>query len=261
MTPPPPSASFEGVSKIYASRLQPGRRIEALRDVSFEAPSGSVTALIGPNRAGKTTLVKILLSIARATSGRVFRLGRPVEDRSTLSRVGYVHENPAFPRYLSAESLLAYYGALTQVPAERLAERIPLLIGRVGLTDRAREPISRFSKGMLQRLALAQALLGEPDLLVLDEPSEGMDLVARRVIQETIERQRDAGRTTILISHQLRDVERMCDRGVVLAEGRLVFAGALGELKECFGARGDDGLEDALFRVYQRFAEKELRPA
>jgi ABC-2 type transport system ATP-binding protein len=143
--------------------------------------SGEVFGLLGPNRAGKTTLVKMLLSLCRPTAGEVFRLGRPLSDRSTLGQVGYVHENHAFPRYLSAADLLEYYGALTLMPSDLVRERVPRLLERVGLADRSREPIARFSKGMLQRLGIAQALLNAPRLLVLDEPTEGLDLNGRRL--------------------------------------------------------------------------------
>ena len=139
--------------------------------MSFSINPGEVFGLLGPNRAGKTTLVKVLLSLCRPTQGRVNRLGRPAADRDTLSRVGYVHENHAFPGHLTATRLLEFYGSLTLVPCEDLGRRISVLLERVGLADRARESIARFSKGMVQRLGLAQALLNEPDLLVLDEPT------------------------------------------------------------------------------------------
>ena len=153
-----------------------GRMIQALRGVSFGIEPGEVLALLGPNRAGKTTLLKILLGLCHPSGGRVFRLGRPISQRSTLARVGYMHENQAFPRYLTAAALLEFYGQLSLVPASVLRTRVPALLEKMGLTDRAHEPIARFSKGMVQRLALAQALIAEPDLLVLDEPMEGLDL-------------------------------------------------------------------------------------
>ena len=173
--------------------------MEALRDVTLHVEPGEVFGLLGPNRAGKTTLVKVLLSLCRPTAGAASRLGPPVADRSTLAQVGYVHENHAFPRYLTAAGLLEYYGRLTLLPAEVVRERAPSLLKRFGLADRGREPIARFSKGMVQRLGLAQALLNEPDLLVLDEPTEGLDLDGRRLMREVAaevrepRRQRAAG--------------------------------------------------------------------
>src|SRR5205085_7976318 len=122
-----------------------------------------IFGLLGPNRAGKTTLVKLLLSLAQATSGAILRLGEPVRDRRTLARVGYVHENHAFPRYLSAAGLLEFYGALTLLPGHTVMQRVPKLLERVGLADRSKDAVGTFSNGMIQRLGLAQALLNEPD--------------------------------------------------------------------------------------------------
>src|SRR5262245_6611695 len=166
-------AEFDNVCKDYPTGLLPGPKLRAVAGVSLHVRPGEVFGLLGPNRSGKTTLVKLLLSLARPTSGRVRRLGRPASHRATLARVGYVHENQAFPRYLTAAALLEYYGALSLMEAARARQRAGELLELVGLADRSREPISRFSKGMVQRLGLAQALLNEPDLLVLDEPAEG----------------------------------------------------------------------------------------
>jgi ABC-2 type transport system ATP-binding protein len=222
---------FDEVTKVFAAG--PFRRggVRALDDVSLSISAGEVFGLIGPNRAGKTTLVKILLSICRPTVGRIQRLGRDSRVRSTLARVGYVHESQAFPRYLTARSLLDYFGALSRQPAAVVRRRIGELLEQVGLADRSREPIGRFSKGMLQRLALAQALINDPELLVLDEPSEGMDLAARRLLHDIIRDRQRRGYTAILVSHLLADVERLCDRVAVLHNGRVAFAGRIDELK------------------------------
>ncbi len=238
---------FDCVTKIYPTGLLGRRRVHALRGVSLAIPAGSVFGLLGPNRAGKTTLVKILLSICHATSGSVKRLGRPGEVRSTLAQVGYLHESQAFPRYLTATGLLEYYGALGGVPVADLRTRIPRLLDRVGLADRTCEPISGFSKGMVQRLALAQALVNEPELLVLDEPTEGMDLVARQLLHEVIRRRQQQGRTAILVSHSLADIEQLCDRVAVLRAGELAFTGTLSELA---GDESAGHLEEALEPLY-----------
>ncbi len=223
------AASFDNVTKVYsAGPFQRG--IRALDGVTFRVATGEVLGLIGPNRAGKTTLIKVLLSICRPTSGRIMRLGRHWKDRSTLARVGYVHESQAFPRHLTAQSLLEYYGALGWQPLAEVRRRAGELLERFGLADRSREPIARFSKGMLQRLALAQALINDPDLLVLDEPSEGMDLSARRVLYEVIRARQAQGRTAILVSHRLDDIQRLCDRVAVIRAGRLAYLGSVAEL-------------------------------
>ena len=229
---PPPIVEFQNVSKVYRAGLFPRRAVWALRHVSLAVPQGAVFGLIGPNRAGKTTLVKTLLSICSLTEGTIQRLGRPWKDRSTLAAVGYLHESQSFPRYLTATALLHYYGSLSLVPATLLARRVPQLLAEVDLADRAAEPIARFSKGMVQRLALAQALVNDPDLLVLDEPAEGMDLLARKLLDEVILRRRDRGKTAILVSHSMADVSRLCDEVGLLRAGQVAFAGHLRDLLE-----------------------------
>ncbi len=236
LAPPPvrnqtdAAAAFVNVSKTYRDGLFRRRNVEAVRGVSLRIEAGEVLGLLGPNRAGKTTLAKMLLSLCQPTSGAVVRLGRPLSDRGTLGQVGYVHENHAFPRYLGAAALLEYYEALTLLPSELVRERVPRLLERVGLADRGREPIARFSKGMLQRLGIAQALLNEPRLLVLDEPTEGLDLGGRRLLRDVVREVRQRGGSVLLISHVLSEVEHLCDRVAVLVGGRLVHDGPLAEL-------------------------------
>src|SRR5262249_9373222 len=146
-------AQFDNVVKIYQRGIFRRREIRALDGVSFAVQPGETFALLGPNRAGKTTLIKILLSLCAATKGSAYRLGKPVHERPTLARVGYLHENQAFPRYLTATELLGFYGALSLVDELRVKERSEELLKRVGLADRRDEPIRQFSKGMCQRLA------------------------------------------------------------------------------------------------------------
>lgn len=246
-------AEFVNVVKDYRLGLTRRRTVRAVNGVGFKIRAGEVFGLLGPNRAGKTTLVKILLSLCRPTSGQVFRLGKPVKDRSTLARVGYVHENHAFPRYLSAAGMLEYYGALSLIPYEQVSQRVPKLLERVGLADRQKDAISTFSKGMIQRLGLAQALLNEPELLVLDEPNEGLDLIGRQIVFDTIKEQKQKGRSAVLVSHVLHEVEQFCDRIAVLQEGRLAYLGSVAELT---GRGAPDGkvrsLEQALQGIYQK---------
>jgi len=225
------AAVFEGVEKVYATGLLGrGAGVTALRGVTFTVPAGGVFGLLGPNRAGKTTLVKLLLSLAEPTAGRILRLGGPLSDRRTLARIGYMHENHAFPRYLSAEELLSFYGGLSGVRGDALPARVDHLLNRVGLADRRREPIARFSKGMVQRLGLAQALLNDPDLLILDEPTEGLDLSGRLLLRQVVREFQAATKTVLLVSHVLPEVEELCDRLAVLSGGRLIYCGPLAEL-------------------------------
>jgi ABC-2 type transport system ATP-binding protein len=245
----PAAVEFVEVCRDYTTGLWPRRTLRAIDRVSFRVEPGEVFGLLGPNRAGKTTLVKLLLSLCRPTSGQIVRLGQPADDRSTLARIGYMHENHAFPRYQSARELLWCYGAMTLIPYDKLGPRVEELLALVGLADRAGDTISRFSKGMVQRLGLAQALLNEPDLLVLDEPTEGLDLEGRVLLRDVVARQRQAGRTVLLVSHVLPEVEGLCDRVAVLRNGALVFQGKVVELTR--DAAGQTrSLEEGLRQLY-----------
>lgn len=245
------AVEFSDVTKTFRARLRPGRTIEALRGISFGIEAGEAFALLGPNRAGKTTLLKVLLGLTHPSGGRVARLGRPLDERGTLARVGYMHENQAFPPYLTAHALLAFYGALSGVSSAKTRARIGPLLERVGLADRAREPIVRFSKGMVQRLALAQAVLSEPDLLVLDEPMEGLDLHARQLLQEIVGEHRSAGKTVLVVSHSLGEVVQVCDRLAVLVEGRLAHLGPVAGLLRDPATGTERSLEAALAPIYR----------
>lgn len=162
-----------------------------------------------------------------------------------------MHENQAFPRYLTAAALLEFYGRLAWISASALKTRIPLLLETVGLADPAAEPIARFSKGMVQRLALAQAMLAGPDLLVLDEPQEGLDLDGRRLLQEIITEQRRAGKTVLVVSHSLGEVASVCDRVAVLVQGRLAYLGSLASLLRDPDKGVDRPLTEALAPIYR----------
>jgi ABC-2 type transport system ATP-binding protein len=245
-----PVAEFKQVWKVYQSGIWPRRSVPALRGVTLSIPAGSVFGLIGPNRAGKTTLLKLLLSIAYPTRGQVLRLSRPVSDRRTLVEVGYVHDSQAFPTYLTAQTLLEYYGTLGGLIGCELREAVRDRLLEVGLSDRAKEPIARFSKGMLQRLSLAQAILNDPELLILDEPAEGMDLQARRMLHDVLKRRQQRGRTAILVSHSLADIQRVCDQVAVLKFGEIAFAGSLHDLLRQKSAQSVD-LEQALEPLYE----------
>ena len=216
---------FEDVSKVFPVGLWGRRKIRALDGVSLTVQTGDVYGVIGPNRAGKSTLVKLLLTICRPTTGRITRFGRHMADRSTLARIGYVHECQVFPDYLTARGLLRQYGALGFVPRHVVAERSVALLKQVGLSGWEDVTIRKFSKGMFQRLALAQALINDPDLLVLDEPTEGLDMAARRVFHEIVERRQKEGRTSIVISHRLADIQRLCTRILVMSDGQVAYEG------------------------------------
>jgi ABC-2 type transport system ATP-binding protein len=245
------AASFENVGKVYPTGLSRRRGTRAVANVSLQIPAGQVVALLGPNRAGKTTLVKLLLALGRPTEGRVSRLGRPASDISTLARVGYMHENQHFPRYLTARELLRFYAALTLMRPEVIPARVDELLKLVGLADRTGEPIWRFSKGMVQRLGLAQALLNDPDLLVLDEPAEGLDLVGRALLRDVIAGRKAKGKTVLLVSHVLSEVEQTCDRAAVIVNGSVVKDAAVADLTRDPKTGQRRPLEQALRPLYE----------
>ncbi len=242
------AATFENVHKDYTTDPLRRRKIPAVRGVSLSVSQGSVFALLGPNRAGKTTLVKMLLSLARPTAGTINRLGEPIATRHTLGRVGYMHENHAFPRYLSAAEVLHFYGGLSGLTSEELPGKVDRLLERVGLADRRGDRIAGFSKGMVQRLGLAQAIINNPDLLILDEPTEGLDLMGRKLLREVVRETKAAGKTVLLVSHVLPEVEELCDDAAVIVAGKLAFSGKLRELSN------GRPLESALQEIYERGA-------
>jgi ABC-2 type transport system ATP-binding protein len=244
-------AEFEDLGKAYpVGFLGRGRRT-AVEHISFRIEPGQVFGLVGPNRAGKTTLVKVLLSLCQPTTGRAVRFQRPLTDRQTLARVGYVHENPAFPRYLTARALLEYFGGLALLPQSLVRQRTGELLERVGLADRGNEPIANFSKGMVQRLAVAQALVNDPDLMVLDEPGEGLDQIGRRLVLDVIAERRRRNLTVLLVTHSTSEIEQLCDRLAVLVAGRLVFTGTVAELRRDPNTATPCPVDLALDRLYQ----------
>jgi ABC-2 type transport system ATP-binding protein len=246
------AAVFEHVEKTYPIGLFGRTGIPALRGVSLSIPAGGVFGLLGPNRAGKTTLVKLLLSLAAPSAGTITRLGEPLADRRTLGRIGYMHENHAFPRYLSAAELLAFYAGLSGLTSEVIPTKVEQLLARVGLADRQHEPIARFSKGMVQRLGLAQALVNDPELIILDEPTEGLDLFGRQLMRQVVREFKAAKKTVLLVSHVLSEVEELCDTLAVLVAGRVVHTGPLSALLRDPNTGGKQSLEAALRPLYEK---------
>ncbi len=211
-------------------RCRGRRRVEALRGVSLHANAGEVFGLLGPNGAGKTTLIKILLGVVRPTSGAASLFGESVGSPAARSRVGYLPESLRVDRHHTARSALRYYGRLSRMTSREIARRSDELLELVGLQGRDRESVRRFSKGMYQRLGLAQALMHDPDLLVLDEPTDGLDPVGRTEVRKVIERLRESGKTIFLNSHILQEVEMVCTRVAILARGEICGSGSMEEL-------------------------------
>ena len=206
------------------------KRVEAVRDVSFRVERGEIVGLIGPNGAGKTTSLKILMGLVNADAGTARLFGEMSTNVSSRDRVGYLPESPYFYEHLKVTELLGFYGGLFDIPKAELAKRIDKLIEMVGLEHATDRPIRKFSKGMRQRAGLAQALINDPELVILDEPQSGLDPTGRKEVRDLIARLRDEGKTLMFSSHILPDVEAVCDRVVVMSKGVVVEEGTLSEL-------------------------------
>jgi ABC-2 type transport system ATP-binding protein len=218
------------LSKTYRSGIVRRRRVEALRGVSLQIGRGEIFGLLGPNGAGKTTLIKILLGIVRPTAGGGTLLGRPVGDRRCRRRVGYLPENHRFPQHLTGNTALEYFGGLSGMSRRDIRNKTPRLLDLVGLASWGRTPVRQYSKGMQQRLGLAQAMLHDPDLLVLDEPTDGVDPVGRKDMRVILQQLKREGRTIFINSHLLQEVELVCDRVAILNHGQVSREGHIDEL-------------------------------
>jgi len=202
----------------------------AVAGVTFAVGAGQVFGFLGPNGAGKTTTIKMLLGLVRPTAGQASLLGRAPGDHGAMARVGFLPEHFNFPRWLTARELLDVHGRLLGLPRAERQARVPALLERVGLGDRAGSRIGTFSKGMMQRVGLAQALVGRPEVVFLDEPTSGLDPLGRRDVRDIIRELRSDGTTVFLNSHFLSEVEITCDQVLIVKDGRVVRSGSLREL-------------------------------
>ncbi len=218
------------LQKSYRSGWFGGTGLQALRGVSLTVQAGEIFGLLGPNGAGKTTLIKSLLGVVRTTSGEATLFGHPVGTAPSRARVGYLPENLRIEKHHTARSALRLYGHLSRMPAWLIRQRVEPLLSKVGLQGRDCESVRRFSKGMYQRLGLAQALMHNPDLLILDEPTDGLDPVGRLEMRNLLKQLRDEGKTIFLNSHILQEVEAVCDRVAVMAQGAIRALGSIDQL-------------------------------
>ncbi|HXU81742.1 MAG TPA: ABC transporter ATP-binding protein [Polyangia bacterium] len=232
----------EGLAKTF--RLDFFRkRVEAVKEVSFSVQRGEVFGFLGPNGAGKTTTLKMMMGLVKPTRGRAEVLGRPVADIDAQRRLGYLPESPYFYEYLTAEEFLDLVGALFDLRAAARKERREKLIERVGLGHARGRPLRKFSKGMLQRVGIAQALMGDPELVVLDEPMTGLDPLGRKEIRDLILELKREGRTVFFSTHILPDVEMTCDRVAMIFAGRIRNVGPLHDLVSARLLSTEVGLE------------------
>lgn len=221
---------IRSLKKTYRQGFFKKREIEALKDVSFSVERGSIFGLLGPNGAGKTTLIKVLLGLVRRTDGDARLLGRPAGNRASRAMVGYLPEHHRIPRHLTGSSALNYYGGLSGMSPADIRSRRDGLLERVGLADWGKTPVKKYSKGMLQRLGLAQAMLHEPEVLILDEPTDGVDPVGRTEMRAILQNLKQEGRTVFINSHLLQEVELVCDQVAILTSGELQRIGSVEEL-------------------------------
>jgi ABC-2 type transport system ATP-binding protein len=208
-------------------RKQFGRQV-AVRNLSLSVPRGEIFGFLGPNGAGKSTSIKMLLGLVHPTAGHALVLGAPPTNVAMRQRIGFLPEDFRFYDWLTAVELLLFHGRLAGMTSSALARRVPEVLELVGLTGDADRRLRGFSKGMLQRIGLAQALIHEPDLLFLDEPTSGLDPMGRRMVRDILRRERERGTTIFLNSHLLSEIEITCDRVAFLKNGAVVAERALG---------------------------------
>jgi len=244
-----PALLIEHARKDYGKAA--GARREAVSDVSISVSSGAIHGLLGPNGAGKTTTLKMLLGLVKPSGGRFEILGKPASSAGARAHLGFLPEQPYFPGQLTAAEAMRLYGRLAGLDRVQIAEQTGELLDRVGLDGRQKTLLSKFSRGMLQRLGLAQALLGSPDVLVLDEPASGLDPVGQRDIRRLMLELKASGRTILLSSHQLSEVEAVSDEVTVLNRGNVIARGHIDDLLSVAGrtvvrAQGEGDLPVAI---------------
>ena len=225
-----PALATHDLTKDYRVGFWRKRPYRALDRLTIDVEPGEVFGFLGPNGAGKTTTLKLLMQLVYPTSGDAEILGRPLGDPSVKRRIGYLPENPYFYDHLTAEELLVYYASLFGIRGAERAARAARLLDEVGIGGERRLQLRKFSKGMLQRVGIAQALVNTPELVIFDEPMSGLDPLGRRDVRSLILRLRDSGCTVFFSSHVLSDAEALCNRVAILARGRLVAAGRLTDM-------------------------------
>jgi ABC-2 type transport system ATP-binding protein len=224
----------EGLVKIFRSRWS-GKEVRAVDGISLRVDRGVTYGLLGPNGAGKTTFVKMLLSCAYPTAGRAMVFGRDSREPDARLPIGYLPENHRFPTYMTGNAMLDFYGALSGMDDAARRKRIPELMATVGIAEWGDVRLGKYSKGMLQRVGLAQALMHSPSLLILDEPSDGVDPIGRRQIRDILHTLEEQGVTIFLNSHLLAEVELFCQHVAIIHRGKVALQG---KVKELIAGRG-----------------------
>lgn len=223
------AVTVENLTKIFPVPMR-RQRVVAVKNLSLTVQEGEVYGLLGPNGSGKSTTLKVLLGLVTPTQGKAAIFGEDSRDYRSRAGVGFLPENPYFYKFLTAEETLRFYGKICGIPSRELVSRISELIELVGLEEARHRRVGGFSKGMLQRIGLAQALIQNPKLVVLDEPTAGVDPVGSRQIRDLILDLKKRGKTVLLTSHLLGQVQEVCDRVGIMARGEMVREGSLDEL-------------------------------
>jgi ABC-2 type transport system ATP-binding protein len=241
-----------GLSKTFRVGFF-GKKVEAVRGVSFSVQKGQLLGYLGPNGSGKTTSIKCILGLIQPTSGTIELFGGRHDDPMRRARIGYMPEHPYFYDYLKPTEVLDYVGRLYGIPADVRTKRSVALLERLGLGNAMDRPLRGFSKGMLQRVGLAQSLVSDPDLLVYDEPLSGLDPFGRKQVRDLLFELRAEGKTIFVTSHVLSDIEHICDSVVILRNGKAIAQGSLEDLLQedqrktsaTFVLPADDGAAEA----------------
>jgi ABC-2 type transport system ATP-binding protein len=225
-----PAIEILGLEKTYSVGFWRKRRKHALRPLHLQVESGEIFGFLGPNGAGKTTTLKLLMGLVSPTSGSARVLGREWTDLAVKAQIGFLPEQPYFYDYLTAHELLDYYGQLSGVPAAHRKERVERMLHRVGLSEVRGVQLRKFSKGMLQRVGIAQAILHDPKIVFFDEPMSGLDPMGRREVRDLMEQLKQEGKTVFFSTHILSDAEALCDRVAIIHKGELRGVGAIEDL-------------------------------
>jgi ABC-2 type transport system ATP-binding protein len=221
--------SIQNIQKRYGGF---GKKVHALRGVSMDVPRGSIFGLLGPNGAGKSTLVKILITAVKRSGGTGTLLGHPIGRKDALAKVGYLPEHHNLPKHLTGRQVIEFFGAMGKMPRADRKKRADELLDLVKMRDWHNKKVGGYSKGMRQRIGIAQALVANPDLVILDEPTDGVDPVGRRDIRTVLQQMRDEGRTVFINSHLLGELEMVCDTVGIMHKGQVVSMGSIEKLTE-----------------------------
>ncbi len=224
-----PSIRVSGLTKVYSTTFS-RKPVTALNELNLTVEAGEIFGLLGPNGAGKTTLVKILLSVVKPTQGTAELFGMPVSNPQSRFKIGFLPENHRFPEFLTPDQMLNLYGRLAGVPESVRAARIPELLELVNMSEWRHVKIKKFSKGMMQRVGVAQAMMNDPELIFLDEPTDGVDPIGRREIRDVLLVLKEQGKTIFLNSHLLSEVEQTCTSVAILNKGKKIREGRVEDL-------------------------------